>query len=328
MTKRTKTSRREFIKLSSLAGAAMVLPIDGFSNSLGRENIEIGIIADVHQDVIHDGVERLRVFLDEAKKRHPDFIIQMGDFALPNKENQPFLDTWNAYKGDKYHVLGNHDMRDHGFTREQTMTWWDMNERYYSFDKKGVHFIVLDGNDPNPKPWSGYDRYIGEEQKNWLIQDLQNTNKPTIVFSHQTLQLEYDGVANMKEIRGILEDANKKAGFKKVMCCLSGHTHTDYMTHINGIYYLQINSASYRWVGGDYKTIRYSEAIDKTHKWIKYTIPYKESLFTFMNIKNNKIIVEPRKTVFVGPGPDELGMPEQRLDDPIVPSISGFKMKI
>ena len=204
-----------------------------------------------------------------------------------------------------------------------------MPSNYYSFDKKGVHFIVLDGNDPNPKPFSGYNRYIDVEQQEWLKNDLKNTDKPTIVFSHQTIELEETGgVANFKAVQGILEDANKQAGFKKVLCCLSGHHHTDFMTQINDIYYVQINSASYYWVGGDYKKVRYSKEIDKTHEWIKYTIPYKESLFTFMTIKNNKIVIEPRKTEFVGPGPEELGMPKHHPHEPIVSTITGFKMKI
>lgn len=321
-------TRREFIKLTSIGGMAMVLPLDVFSSQFTRENIEIGLIADVHQDIMHDGEQRISEFINTAHKRRPDFIIQLGDFALPRPQNQSFLDIWNSYKGHKFHVLGNHDMRDFGFTREQTMTWWNMKERYYSFDKKGVHFIVLDGNDPNPKPWSGYDRFIGDEQKNWLIQDLKNTTNPTIVFSHQTLQLESDGITNMQEIRSILENANTNAGFNKVLCCLSGHTHTDYMMNINGIYYVQINSASYRWVGSKYETIRFSKEVDQQFGNIKKTIPYKESLFTFMTIKNNKIIIEPRKTEFVGPGPDELGIPEQSSQDPIVPTISKFKMKI
>lgn len=325
---KSENSRRNFLKASTLAGAAMVLPFDVLGVNLGREKIEIGLIADIHQDVMHDGEERLQAFLDAANRRNPDFIMQMGDFCVPHDHNKGFMRRWNNYQGEKYHILGNHDM-DHGFSKEQTMAFWGMPKKYYSFDKKGVHFIVLDGNDQNPKPWSGYKRYIGDAQKQWLIKDLEKTNKPTIVFSHQTLELEETGgVANFKEIQDIFENANNNAGFKKVLCCLSGHHHTDFMTQINDIYYVQINSASYYWVGDDYKTVRFSEAVDKTHPWIKYTVPYKESLFTFMTIKNNRIIIEPRKTEFVGPGPDELGMPKSHPHEPIVPTISGFKMKI
>ncbi|NKI27484.1 metallophosphoesterase [Arenibacter sp. 6A1] len=222
------TNRREFLKLSSLAGAAMVLPIDAFSANLGREKIEIGLIAEIHQDVMHDGEERLQAFLDAAKKRDPDFIIQMGDFCVPHDHNKGFMARWSNYRGDKYHILGNHDM-DHGFSKEQTMAFWNMPKKYFFFDKKGVHLIVLDGNDQNPEPWDGYKRYIGDVQKKWLIDDLAKTKKPTIVFSHQTLELEETGgVANFEEIQNIFKKANKEVGFKKVLCCWSGHHHTDF----------------------------------------------------------------------------------------------------
>jgi predicted phosphodiesterase len=316
------------MKTTALASTAMILPLEVFPFDFKRETVHFGLIADIHQDVMHDGKERLQAFLDASSKKDLDFIIQMGDFALPRPQNQPFLDVWNAHPGDKYHVLGNHDMRDHGFTREQTMTWWEMEKPYYSFDQKGIHFIVLDGNDPNPKPWSGYDRYIGDAQKEWLIKDLKNTNKPTIIFSHQTLQLESDGVANMKDIRAILEETNKKAGFNKVMCCISGHTHTDYMTQINGIYYVQINSASYRWVGRKYKTIRYSKEIDEKFGSVKYTIPYKDPLFTFIKVKNNSIHIKACKTEYVGPGPEELGIPKKQVGEEISSQISGFKIRV
>ncbi|WP_420401904.1 metallophosphoesterase family protein [Flagellimonas sp.] len=326
-TIKSHKSRRDFIKLSAMAGTAMILPLEVFPHSFKKESLEIGLIADVHQDIMHDAEARLQAFMDEANQRQLDFIIQLGDFCIPRDQNQDFMSIWNSYAGPKYHVLGNHDT-DLGFTKEQTRTFWDMPSNYYSFDKKGIHFVVLDGNDPNPKPWEGYNRYIGQEQQRWLKDDLDKTDKPTIIFSHQTLELEDGGVANLKEIQKILEEANASAGYQKVLCCLSGHHHTDFMTKINGIYYLQVNSASYRWVGGDYQTIRYSKEIDAQHKWIKYTIPYKESLFTFMKIDKDKITLEPRKTEFVGPGPKEMGMPEPAPHDPIVPTITGFQMKL
>ena len=319
--------RRDFITKSVLAAGAITLPIDVNASNLRSKNIEIGIIADVHQDVMHDGEKRLQSFIDEARKRNPDFIIQLGDFCRPYDYNKPFMNIWNSFNGEKHHVIGNHDM-DGGFSRDAVKAFWDMPANYYSFDKGGVHFVILDGNDQNPKPWLGYKRYIGKEQQEWLKKDLAKTDKQTIIFSHQTLELEDGGIANLKEIQNIFEDANKTAGFKKVLCCISGHHHTDFMTQINGVYYVQINSASYRWVGGDYKKIRYSDEIDKKYEYIKYTIPYEDPLFTFVKIKNSSIVILPNKTEFVGPGPDELGMPKTHPHDPIVPTISKFKMKI
>ncbi len=320
--------RRSFIKKLGIAGGTVVLPWS--VNTLAQaetKKIRFGLIADVHQDIMHDGEERLQAFMDESNSRELDFIVQLGDFCRPYDYNLSFLNRFNQYKGAKHHVLGNHDT-DGGFTREQAMEFWGMPARYYSYDTGGFHFIILDGNDPNPKPWSGYNRYINSEQQQWLKEDLAKTNLPTIIFSHQTLENEDGGVANQEEVRAILEEANKKAEGGKVIACICGHHHTDYMTDINGIYYIQINSASYRWVGGDYKQVRYNNAIDEKYPWIKYTIPYEKPLFTFVEINpKGQLTIESSKTKFVGAGPEEMNMPERPENDPITPKISGRKIK-
>jgi len=95
----------------------MTLPFSfpGFNLESGQK-VRIGIVADVHQDIIHDGYARMRYFIEDMNIRKPDFIIQLGDFVMPRKRNQPFLDAWNEFDGPGYHVLGNHDMKDFGFT--------------------------------------------------------------------------------------------------------------------------------------------------------------------------------------------------------------------
>ena len=182
--------------------------------------------------------------------------------------------------------------------------------------------VVLDGNDPNPKPWSGYHRYINEKQLEWLKADLEKTDYPTIVFSHQTLENPDGGIANLEEVRMVLEEANEKAGYTKVMASICGHHHTDYHTQINGIYYIQINSASYHWVGGDHQVVRYSEEIDEKYPWIKYTIPYEHPLYAFVEVHPSGYLhIEGTSSSFVGPGPDEMGMPKSPENVPIVPYI-------
>jgi predicted phosphodiesterase len=304
-------NRRNFIKHTGGAGIMMALPLQ-LPKQVDKtaENLQIGIIADVHQDIIPDGYARLRYFMDDMKERNPNFIIQLGDFALPQPQNQSFLDVWNEFEGPRYHVLGNHDMRDLGFTRAQTMEWWQMKERYYSFDNKGFHFIVLDGNDKNPRPWSGYDRYIGLEQKEWLAKDLATTQKPTIIFAHQSLEAA-SGIANANEIRTILEKEKFDSGSPKVIACLSGHHHTDYMKIIHGIPYIQINSMSYRWVGGKYKRTRFAPHIEKTYPNIKFTCPYRNPLYTILtlNAKENTLHIEGKATQYIAPTPEEIGYP-------------------
>ena len=318
--------RRDFI-ITSLKGSIVTsLPISLSSFNINSSKIEIGIIADVHQDIIHDGTSRLSHFIDLMNKRNPAFIIQLGDFSLPRKQNQPFIEKWNSFNGPKYHVLGNHDMKDFGFTKEETMKWWKMKKRYYSFDHDNFHFIVLDGNDPNPKPWYGYDRYISSEQREWLKDDLNKTLKPTILFCHQSLEAK-GGISNREEIRKVLETITNKNGQPKVIACFSGHHHTDYVNSINKIHYIQINSMSYKWVGENFKYKRFSNKIEKNFPSLSKTCPYKEPLFTTISLDSDQGIlhIEGRKTSFIGPTPNELNIPNA---DKMSPTITERNLKI
>ncbi|MEM7379587.1 MAG: metallophosphoesterase [Bacteroidota bacterium] len=313
--------RRSFIKRSLALGALATVPISlkAFEGIFDNGPMRIGIVADVHQDIIHDGVERLRFFMEDMQNRQPDFIIQLGDFALPRKRNQPLLDVWNEFKGSKYHVLGNHDMHDLGFTREQTMKWWQMDKRYYAFDKGGLHFIVLDGNDKNPEPWSGYNRYIGPEQKEWLKNDLENTRKPTVVFCHQSMEAE-GGIANGMEIRAVFEEARISEKQSKVIACFSGHHHTDYVKNINNIPYIQINSMSYKWVGAKYEYQRFPPHIEATYPNLSKTCPYRNPLYTMLtlDIEKQSLHLEGRETQFIPPTPHELKIPNAAVMHSII----------
>ena len=318
--------RRNFI-IKALKGSVIAsLPISLSSFNLKNKKVEIGIVADVHQDIIHDGFSRLSFFINAMKKRNPDFIIQLGDFSLPREQNQPFIDKWNSFNGPKYHVLGNHDMRDFGYKKEETMKWWKMEKRYYSFDYNNFHFIVLDGNDKNPEPWNGYVRYIGPEQKLWLKDDLSKTIKPTILFSHQSLEAK-GGISNRKEIRDILEEYTNKNGEPKVVACLSGHHHTDYVKSINKIPYIQINSMSYKWVGDKFQYKRFSPQIEKAFPNLSKTCPYKEPLYAVLTLdpEQEMLHIEGRKTSFIGPTPNELKIPDA---EKMNPTISERNIKI
>ncbi|MFT5854480.1 MAG: 3',5'-cyclic AMP phosphodiesterase CpdA, partial [Verrucomicrobiales bacterium] len=281
----TGSSRRSFLKGSAFAGASTILTNwDSLAEDDGAKPLRFGLIADVHKDVMHDADDRLRVFIDEMTKAKVDFVVQLGDFCVPKEGNRGFLDIWNAFPGPRYHVLGNHDT-DGGYKREQTVAWWKMSARYYSFDQPGVHFVVLDGNDRPKDHAGGYPRFIAKDQLDWLRKDLATTKLPTIIFVHQSLErAEEGGVQNGAAVRQILEEANAKAGQRKVIACFSGHHHRDYVRQINNIVYPQINSASYHWVGGDFLKVRYSKEIDEAYPYIKYTVPYKEPIFALVTI--------------------------------------------
>lgn len=320
--------RRDFILRTATAGFAIGLPFA--VHSLGLKNkgtITFAVCADVHKDIMHDADERLKTFVEAAEKNNSDFIIHLGDFCRPYDVNKSFLDVWNSFPGNNYHVIGNHDM-DGGFTREQVLEFWNSPAKYYSFDVDDFHFIVLDGNDKNPSEnrASGYARYIGKEQQEWLKKDMQSTEKQIILFSHQSLENK-GGIENGNEIRQLLVNENKRAGFTKVIASFSGHHHTDFCTQIDNIYYIQINSMSYSWLGDKYKTVRYSKKIDEKYPWIKYTAPYREPIFAIVEIGNGKIEITGKETDFVGITPQEMGVNEE-AGSPIVPKISDRRIKI
>jgi 3',5'-cyclic AMP phosphodiesterase CpdA len=208
-----------------------------------------------------------------------------------------------------------------------------MPQRYYSFHQSGWHFVVLDANEVKAgKRAAGYPRYIGPEQQAWLREALQHSADPTMVFSHQSLE-DPDGVENGAEIRGLLEEANRAAGWGKVAACFSGHHHIDYATEIAGIHYVQINSMSYQWLGEKYPCERYTPDVNQAHPYIKYTAPYRDSLFAIVTLSaEGGLRIEGRRSEFVGPSPWELGMPEvkgtSRDKGRLVPRISDRVLRL
>jgi predicted phosphodiesterase len=320
--------RKEFIAKSGLAGGVLLLARYPELQPVNKK-IRFGVIADLHHDLIYDGMDRLSAFIDEMNTEGPDFIIQMGDLCFPKKDNLPLMDVWNRFQGPKYHVIGNHDT-DGGYTRDQVVEFWKAKAKYYSFDTNGFHFVVLDGNEHNSSPdrSPGYARFISVTQLEWLKRDLDETTLPTIVFCHQGLDNDAGGLENGTLMRYTLEQANQK-NKHKVILVLSGHHHQDYYNQINGIHYVQINSASYQWLGDKYKEIRYSEAVDKAKPAVKYTVPYKNPLWAMVEIDQKGMVnIKGRQSVLLDRPPEKLGVNLIDYIYPIVPFISDRKIKI
>ncbi len=301
-------TRRELLQKMSLGYATLALPLSGrlLSDYSTAQSLTFGVIADVHQDIMHDGVQRLAAFTTEMNRQQTDFIMQLGDFCVPKAENDAFMDAWNAFNGPRYHVIGNHDT-DGGFSREQVVEYYAMPSRYYSFDQQGIHVVVLDGNDKGGVA-TGYASYIAQDQLEWLKQDLSETDLPTMVFIHQPLD-NPSGIDNRLEVRLILEHANTQAGWHKVFAVFAGHAHVDYARQLNGIYYILINSASYQWVGGNYEHQSYPPDIHEKAPTIKYTCPYKDPLWATVKIDlaHDVLIIRGKESKWVGPAPEELG---------------------
>jgi len=214
--------------------------------------IRIGLIAD-----LHDEVDRLQAFIDKVNEEKPDFIIQLGDFSNGKEAiNRQLLNVWNTFPGKKYHVLGNHDL-DHA-SKEEIIQRQEMPGKYYSFDCKGFHFIVLDCNyilkDGEYIDYAYANYYIpypnrdliNPEQVEWLEDDIKNTDKPVIIFSHESLDdLEIRGtnpVPNREMVRQVIRDMNSQFPHK-IIACFAGHDHVDHHNKIEGVHYFAVNSA-------------------------------------------------------------------------------------
>lgn len=270
--------------------------------------VRFGIMADVHKDIMHDADQRVQAFIHAMTAVHPDFIIELGDFCQPTAKNRDFLNIWNSYPGDKYHVLGNHDM-DGGFKRDSTVAFLQSPGRYYSFDKDGFHFVVLDGNDMDPSPNrpAGYAHFFGKEQQEWLRKDLGRSKNPTVIFTHQPLISKKE---NSKEIISVLLESGRNNPAGKVIACFNGHNHADHIDKINDIWFIQINSMSNDWLGDRFVHKSYPDSIHAMYPYIQYTAPYKDPLWALVALSSDgKILIKGRKTEWVGPSPAELKHP-------------------
>jgi predicted phosphodiesterase len=325
--------RRLFLRSTTLGGIAMT-GIDRLpqppDTARPFDSLRIGLCADLHQDLIFDAPRRLEAFIMDMQQKRPDFIIQMGDFCCPRDRNRPLMEIWNRFSGPRYHVIGNHDPENE-FTREQVVDYWQAKGKYYSFDIKGFHCVVLDGNDHNPehKPAWKYERFIGREQLQWLEADLDKTSLPVIVFCHQGLDNDMGGIENGTRVRLVLERANQKSRFSKVQVVFSGHHHQDYYNVFNGIHYMQINSMSYHWQGNKYAESPFDEAQNRQYPLLKYMAHYKDPLWAMVDITpDGRLHLQGRRSSFVGRSPQDLGMPEFEFGYPVVPYISDKQVRL
>lgn len=253
-------TRRTAMKAMTLGCTTLSLPLAARASVRKlKRSIKLGLIADPHIGFVKGAPDRLADFLKAMKKEKPDALLQLGDFAYSNKENKPHIDAFNAAHEVTLHTIGNHDIRDKGLKREDCIRMWGISAPYYTHDVDGVRLIVLDGNDPgSPTHKGGYPSYIGKKQQAWLKQQLNTTDKPVLIVSHQPLA-GWAEVDNAREIRMLL------AGYRdRIMLCINGHSHCDQFLTIDGLSYLHINSASYKWLGGKVRLVEYQDALFAT----------------------------------------------------------------
>lgn len=291
--------------------------------------VTFAIASDFHAQDVPDGKERIAAFITAAKENKVDFIIELGDFIRLDSASIPYQNVWDSFTGDKYHVIGNHDLDQ--YTPEEYVEGRKMPGRYYSFDRGDFHFIVLDGNNLyDGEKYTHYSKanyyvdakkraFVDPEQMAWLKKDLEATDKKCIIFTHQSIE---KFMGNKEAVRQTLEDENKRAGFKKVVLAFSGHNHSNYTEEINGITYMQMNSASYVWIGEPTQTEkRYPEEINKKYTLLPYSMTYTQPLYAIVELNDQRAKIKGTKAGFVPPTPADMNMKDSIGPFPLVSVI-------
>ena len=251
-----RITRRSFLQASAGSLGARLFGAVG--------PLRFGVVTDVHYaDRPPAGTRHYRLALgklgacvDLMNSEQVDFLIELGDFkdqdAKPVEDNtlaylRAIEGVFGGFRGPRYHVLGNHDMDS--ITKEQFQsvvenTGVDRARTWYSFDRAGFHFVVLDANfrkDMAPYSRSNFDwrdANLSPAQIDWLVQDLKSASRPTIAFVHQRLdEGGAESIGNRVAVRQVLNDSGK------VVLVMQGHIHQGDYQQIEGIhYYTQIAS--------------------------------------------------------------------------------------
>ncbi|HEY4262174.1 MAG TPA: metallophosphoesterase [Schlesneria sp.] len=245
-------SRRAFIQNGTLLLGAVAAsdPLTLFADEKA-DPLRVALITDLHYaDKPPAGTRYYRETLDKLEeaatrfaKDKPQFIVELGDLidAADSAETElRYLKTVNRVFSpicsDRHYVLGNHcvDM----LTKAEFLNGVEQKQSYYSFDRGGFHFIVLDAcfrSDGEPygrknSKWN--DANIPAAEIAWLQADLKATGKKTIVFAHQRLDVSNDlGVKNCPEVRRLFEESGK------VLAVFQGHSHQNDLKDIGGVHY-------------------------------------------------------------------------------------------
>jgi hypothetical protein len=249
--KTLRLGRRAFLQQGTLMLAASQLGTAALAADDDTKPLRVGLVTDLHHaDKPAAGTRHYRETLGklaEAAGRFaqekPDFVVELGDLidAADAVETElGYLKTVNrefaAIAKDRHYVLGNHcvDM----LTKEEFLGGVEQKKSYYSFDRGRFHFVVLDAcfrSDGEPygrKNSTWTDANIPTAELDWLKADLKSTDRKTIVFAHQRLDVSNNhGVRNCPAVRTVLEES------ARVLAVFQGHSRQNDYREINGIHY-------------------------------------------------------------------------------------------
>jgi hypothetical protein len=265
--------RRELLKCLGLTVGAAVLSgstsivsaAEQKGKRKGKRVLRIAHITDVHIRPEENAPNRFIQCLEEIKKHKVDFFLNGGDtiFAadyddISRKRVNELWKVWSetikTINGFEIHsCLGNHDMwwaapdkQDPMYGKDHVVKQLGIPHRYYSFNKKDWHFIILDSNNNGGS--------LDDEQRRWLEKDLQAipSGTPVICLSHFPIlaactHVDGGNHSDSKYISDLFYSHKDKK-----ISCFSGHIHLLDSVVYNGVHYYCNGALSgFWWEAGD-----------------------------------------------------------------------------
>ncbi|MCB0805810.1 MAG: metallophosphoesterase [Bacteroidales bacterium] len=235
-------------------------------------------MTDIHLQPELNAPAGFKQAIDSINRINPDFVITGGDLimdALGQSYNRAdslykLYDSMLAFFNmPVYNTIGNHEIFGIYDESEVESSHPEFGEkmyenrigkRYYSFDHKGWHFMILDGIEDTGE--SSYVGLIDSTQIEWIREDLSKVERetPVVVSIHIPLltvltqrvkgALEPNGkgtvVNNAKEVTALFAGHNLRL-------VLQGHLHYVEDIFVEGTHFLTGGAVSARWWGGAYR---------------------------------------------------------------------------
>jgi len=248
---------------------------DPTSENASANDFSFVFLTDIHLTTERHALEGFMQAIDTINHLNPDFVLTGGDNIMDalaeNYEHSDslydlFAETAEKLKMPINSTMGNHEVfglyESSGIDpthKEFGKKFYEnrLANRYYSFNHKNWHFIVLDA--IGLKDDRTYFGHIDAEQMEWLKNDLEQTGKetPIVVSTHipllsigaQVMEGPTKGigpgsiVTNATEVRELLEQYNTKL-------VLQGHLHFLEDINYNGIHYITGGAISAQWWQG------------------------------------------------------------------------------
>ncbi|RFZ83171.1 metallophosphoesterase [Mucilaginibacter terrenus] len=267
--------------LKNLGGLLLAPAFTLQQNTGAKKVMRIAHLTDVHLKDKFNAPARYARCLHHVQQQAPrvDMILNGGDIVFDmNKENLGVIDAqWKLTK-DLLHkecslpvkyCLGNHDIWWNENTKGQAiygkkyaMDQLGLSVPYYSFEKNGWKFIILDSVHLDVDgTW--YIGKLGDEQFAWLENELKSTSAdtPVLIMSHipiltATNLIEDDVVNKWVMLGGDMHTDTSKiiSLFYKhpnVKLCLSGHIHLQEKLVYNNVTYICDGAVSGAWWEGN-----------------------------------------------------------------------------